>query len=62
MAAAILTLVLSFMLGGTLWLVAGSRIPLSEDVERNQVLNLIALVGIFLLPVFLLLFYVINVG
>lgn len=62
MAAAILTLVLSFILGGTLWLVAGPRVPLSEDEERNQVLNLIAFVGIFLPPVFLFLFYVINVG
>lgn len=62
MAAAILTLVLAFMAGGGLWLLAGSRLTLADDEERNQVLNLIAYVLALLLPVFAIVFYVINVA
>lgn len=62
MAAAILTLVLAFMAGGGLWLLAGARLPLADDDERNQVLNLIVYVLALLVPVFAIVFYVINIA
>ena len=42
MAAFILTIALSFVLAGGLWLLLGSRLQLSEDREQNEVLNLAA--------------------
>ncbi len=52
MVAVVLTLVLSFLAGGTIWLLAGSRLPLNENREVNEVLNLVAYVAAALLPVF----------
>ena len=40
MSVLILTLATSALLGGSLWLVIGSRLALSEDAEKNEVLNL----------------------
>ncbi len=57
MAAAILTLALAFLCGGALWLGLGSRFALSDDPDRNEVLNLVALVGGALLPAFLIVFF-----
>ena len=56
MAAVILTLVLSFMAAGVLWLVAGDRFQLDDDVQQNDILNLAIYTGILIVPVFLLVF------
>lgn len=57
MAAAVLTLALAFICGGGLWLGVGSRLALSDDPERNEVLNLLVLVGGSLPPAFLIVFF-----
>jgi hypothetical protein len=51
MAAAILTLVLTFIVSGTMWLVVGSLLRLNPDDRQNDVLNL-ATYAITLLPIF----------
>ena len=51
MAAAILTLVLTMIVAGTLWLTFGSRLRLHSDPRQNDILNLCLYAGI-LLPVF----------
>ncbi|MCZ6870713.1 MAG: hypothetical protein O7G84_14515 [Gammaproteobacteria bacterium] len=56
MAAVILTLVISFMAAGVLWLVAGGRFQLDDDVQQNDILNLAIYTGILIVPVFLLVF------
>lgn len=56
MAAVILTLVISFMAAGVLWLVAGARFQLDDDVQQNDILNLAIYTGILIVPVFLLVF------
>jgi hypothetical protein len=53
MIAVVLTLVISFLIGGSAWLVAGSRLTLNPDKDVNEILNLIAYVGSALVPVFL---------
>lgn len=62
MVAVVLTLVLSFLVGGSLWLLAGSRLPLNPDKDVNEVLNLIAYVGGALAPVFFALFFLLDAG
>ena len=57
MAAVVLTLVIAFMVGGVIWLVAGSRLKLAEDAPRNEVLNLVALIGLILPFAFLVVFF-----
>ena len=57
MVAVILTLVLSFLVGGSIWLLAGPRMSLSTDEHVNEVLNLLAYVGMALLPVFAILLF-----
>ena len=60
MVAVVLTLVISFLVGGAGWLLVGSRLPLNEDEEVNEVLNLVAYVGSALLPVFLAVFFLLD--
>jgi hypothetical protein len=60
MAAAILTLAIAFLCGGGLWLALGARLGLSEDIERNQLLNLFAYTGGLLVPAFLLVFFLLE--
>jgi len=60
MVAVVLTLVVSFMVGGTLWLLLGSRLPLNDDREVNEVLNLVAYVAAALFPVFGLVFFLLD--
>lgn len=60
MVAVVLTLVIAFLVGGTLWLVAGSRLALNEDRDVNEVLNLIAYVGGALVPVFVAVFFLLD--
>ncbi len=51
MAAAILTLVLTFIVSGTVWLTLGNLFNLHADDRQNDVLNL-ATYAITLLPIF----------
>jgi hypothetical protein len=60
MVAVVLTLVVSFLVGGTIWLLAGTRLPLNEDKDVNELLNLVAYVAAALLPVFVLVFFVLD--
>ncbi len=60
MVAVVLTLVVAFMVGGSIWLMAGSRLPLNEDKSMNEVLNLVAYVAGSLLPVFGLIFFLLD--
>lgn len=60
MVAIVLTLVLSFLVGGVAWLLAGSRLPLNADKEVNEVLNLLAYVAAALVPMFALVFYLLD--
>ncbi len=57
MAAVVLTLVVSFMGAGILWLLAGDRFHLDDDVQQNDILNLALYTGILLVPVFLVVFF-----
>jgi hypothetical protein len=57
MAALILTLILTFVSAGVLWLLIGSRLALAEDARENDLANLLAY-GLALLPVsFVLVFF-----
>jgi hypothetical protein len=51
MAAAILTLVLTFIVSGAMWLALGSLLRLHADDRQNDLLNL-ATYAITLLPIF----------
>jgi hypothetical protein len=44
------------MASGVLWLVAGDRFLLDDDVQQNDILNLAIYTGILIVPVFLLVF------
>ncbi len=61
MAAVILTFVLSFMVGGAIWLLVGAGFALHEDKERNELLNLIVFIGASLPVVFLIVFFLIEI-
>jgi len=56
MAAVILALVISFIAAGVLWLVAGDRFHVDDDVRQNDILNLAIYTGLLILPVFLVVF------
>ena len=60
MVAVVLTLVVAFLLGGSVWLVAGSRLSLDRDKDVNEVLNLVAYVGSALVPAFLAVFFLLD--
>ena len=60
MVAVVLTLVLSFLVGGVVWLVAGSRLSLNPDKEVNEVMNLLAYVAVSLVPMFAVVFYLLD--
>ena len=60
MVAVVLTLVLSFLVGGVIWLLAGARLPLNADKELNEVLNLVAYVAASPVPMFALVFYLLD--
>ena len=60
MVAVVLTLVLSFLVGGSVWLLAGSRLPLNADKDVNEVMNLVAYVAVALVPMFALVFYLLD--
>lgn len=46
MAAVVLSLVVSVLIGGFIWLIFGSRFGLHEDPTRNYLLNLAIWIGI----------------
>lgn len=60
MIAVVLSLVLAFLVGGTVWLAVGSRLRLNEDQDVNEVLNLVTYVSLALLPVFLGVFFLLD--
>lgn len=60
MIAVVLTLVISFLIGGTVWLTAGSRLSLNPDKDTNEVLNLIAYVAMAVVPVFVAVFFLLD--
>lgn len=60
MIAVVLTLVVSFLCGGVTWLVIGSKLSLNEDKDVNEVLNLLAYVGVALLPIFFGVFFLLD--
>jgi hypothetical protein len=60
MAGVILTLILAFVAGGALWVGIGARLKLTEDGERNEVLNLLAYVAIALPVAFAVVFYLLE--
>ena len=62
MAAAVLSLVLAFIVGGGLWVFLGSRLPLADEDDRNQVLNLITYVALSLVPAFVVVFFVLSIA
>lgn len=57
MAAAVLTIAISFVCGGGLWLALGPRLGLSTEPDQNEVLNLIVYVASALPLAFLLVFF-----
>jgi hypothetical protein len=60
LAAAILTLVLAFVVGGAVWLAVGPRLRLAEPGEQNQLLNLLAYVLIVLPFAFVVVFFLLE--
>jgi hypothetical protein len=60
MAAVILTLVLAFFCGGGAWLALGPRLALSEHTQQNDVLNLVAYIGMALPVAFAVVFFLLE--
>ncbi len=60
MAATILSLVLSFILGAAAWLAIGPRLSLNADGQLNQTFNFFAYVGIAFPLVFAGVFFLLE--
>ena len=60
MAAAVLTLVLTLMVAGGLWLAAGARLRLNEDRQVNDLFNLVAYYFLALPVVFAVVFAIVG--
>ena len=60
MAAGILTLVLTFVVAGGLWLGIGARLKLNDDAQQNELLNLVAYYVIGLPFVFFVVFAILG--
>lgn len=60
MAAAALTLALTFVAAGGLWLCVGAKLKLNEDEQVNDLLNLILYYALCLPAVFVIVFMVIG--
>ena len=60
MAATILTLVLSFIVGGAVWLGLGPRLRIKNDAQQNDLLNFLSYTLIDLPFVFSFVFYVLE--
>ncbi len=60
MHAAILSLILSFIVAALVWLSAGPRIELNEDPRQNEILNVLAYVAIAFPFCFTIVFFAIE--
>lgn len=61
MAAVIMTTLIAFLVGGSIWLLAGARFVMdAADSERNDVLNLIAYVAAALPFAFVFVFFALG--
>ena len=60
MAAAVLTLVITLLVAGGLWLLAGARLRLNENEQVNELLNLGAYYLLGLPVVFVIVFVIIG--
>ena len=60
LAATVLSLVLSFILGAAVWLAIGPRLSLNADGELNQTFNFFAYVGIAFPFVFAAVFFLLE--
>ena len=60
MAAAILTLVVTLMAAGGLWLFLGAKLRLSKDEQVNGLLNLLAYYFVGLPIIFVIVFVVVG--
>ncbi|MCH8142478.1 MAG: hypothetical protein IH908_12870 [Proteobacteria bacterium] len=60
MAATILMLVLSFIVGGAVWLGVGPRLRIKNDAQQNDLLNFLSYTLIALPLVFSFVFYVLE--
>lgn len=60
MAAAALTLALTFLAAGTLWLCVGAKLKLNEDEQVNDLLNLVLYYALGLPVVFVIVFALIG--
>ena len=60
MAAILLTLIGSLILGGLLWLVLGSRFRFDSDPRQNDLLNLGGYVLVLLPFVFIVVFFLVE--
>ena len=60
MAAGILTLVITFVVAGGLWLGFGTRLKLNDDEQQNELLNLVAYYVISLPIVFFVVFAILG--
>jgi len=57
MAAVVLTLVLTVIVAGTLWLTIGNRLHLHADARQNEILNLAAYAALIFPVFFLIVFF-----
>ncbi len=60
MAATILTLILSFILGGAVWLGVGPRLRIKHDAQQNDLLNFLSYTLIALPLMFVVVFYLLE--
>lgn len=60
MAAIVLTLTLSVIVAGCVWLAFGSRLALHEDSRQNDVLNLMCYGAAFGVPMFFVVFFALE--
>ncbi len=58
--AAALTLILTFLVAGVIWLGLGSRLPLNEDQQANELWNLLVYYLLSLPLVFVVVFFVVG--
>tara|TARA_B100000459_G_scaffold61726_1_gene33676 strand:+ start:104 stop:286 length:183 start_codon:yes stop_codon:yes gene_type:complete len=60
LAALVLSLVLSVVIAGALWLMIGSRLEIKEEQAYNDLLNVFAYVALLIPPNFLFVFFVLG--
>ena len=60
MAALVLSLVLSVVMGGVLWLMIGSRLEIKDERAYNDLMNVCLYVVFLIPPNFLFVFFVVG--